>query len=200
MERFPFDDDYVRRLREGDLDTWEHFEAYFHDLLLIKLRRKLNSTQAIDDVRQEVYKRVLMKLPGLADARKLGSFVNSVCNLVLMEWYRDASRSNANPHDSTENDIADQTNLLEELITRESDARVRRVLSRLRSPCDAEILRAIFLDDGDKAEVCRRFGVDRTYLRVLLHRAKEKFRAEFRRNSGRLQIPETFSGQSSLLM
>lgn len=200
MERFPFDDDYVRRLIEGDRETWEQFEAYFRDLLLIKLRRKLNTKQAIDDVRQEVYKRVLMKLPELKDGRKLGSFVNSICNLVLLEWYRDAVRSNANPHDSTENDIADQTNLLEELINRESDARVRRILSRLRPPRDAEILRAIFLDDGDKAEVCRRFGVDRTYLRVLLHRAKEKFRAEYRRKSGRLQIPETFSGQSSLLM
>jgi len=200
MERFPFDDEYVRRLREGDRETWQHFEAYFRDLLLIKLRRKLHSRQAIDDVRQEVFKRVLMKLAGLEDGRKLGAFVNSVCNLVLMEWYRDASRSSANPNDSTEYDIADQTNLLEELITRESSARVRRVLSRLKPPRDAEILRAIFLDEGDKEEVCRRFGVDRTYLRVLLHRAKEKFRAEFRRNSGRLQIAETFSGESSLLM
>jgi RNA polymerase sigma-70 factor, ECF subfamily len=200
MERFPFDDEYVRRLREGDRETWQHFEAYFRDLLLIKLSRKLNSKQAIEDVRQEVYKRVLMKLSELEDGRKLGAFVNSVCNRVLWESYRDAARSSGSPHDSTENDIADQTNLLEELITRESDARVRRVLSRLKPPRDAEILRAIFLDDGDKAEVCRRFGVDRTYLRVLLHRAKEKFRSEFRRKSGRLQIPETFSGQSSLLM
>src|SRR6185436_6486057 len=97
MERFPFDDEYVRRLREGDRETWQHFEAYFRDLLLIKLRRKLHSRQAIDDVRQEVFKRVLMKLAGLEDGRKLGAFVNSVCNLVLMEWYRDASRSSANP-------------------------------------------------------------------------------------------------------
>ena len=197
MERFPFDDEYVRRLREGDRETAAHFESYFSDLLRIKLRRKLASRQAIEDVRQEVYARVFARLGELRDARKLGAFVNSVCNLVLMEWYRDASREEA--HDSTEFDIADQTNILEALVTRESADRVRRILARM-PPRDAGILRAIFLDEGDKEEVCRRFGVDRTYLRVLLHRAKERFRSEFRRKSGRLQIPETFSGHTSLWM
>jgi RNA polymerase sigma-70 factor, ECF subfamily len=197
MELFPFDDDYVRRLREGDRETSAHFESYFSDLLLIKLRRKLASRAAIDDVRQEVYTRVFSKLPELQDGRKLGSFVNSVCNLVLMEWYRADARSD--PRDSTEMDIADQTDILGALVTRESAERVRRVLKRMPSR-DADLLRAIFFDEGDKEEICRRLGVDRTYLRVLLHRAKEKFRSEFRRNSGRMQIPETFSGQSSLPM
>src|ERR1051325_1278869 len=95
MELFPFDDDYVRRLREGDRETAAHFEAYFRDLLLIKLRRKLDSRQAIEDVRQEVFARVFAKLAELHDGRKLGSFVNSTCNHVLMEWYRLESRSDS---------------------------------------------------------------------------------------------------------
>jgi RNA polymerase sigma-70 factor (ECF subfamily) len=35
----------------------------------------------------------------------------------------------------------------------------------------------MFLDELDKDQVCREFGVDRDYLRVLLHRAKMQFRA-----------------------
>jgi len=44
---------------------------------------------------------------------------------------------------------------------------------------DRELLRAIFLEEKEKDEICREFGVGREYLRVLLHRAKECFRAKF---------------------
>lgn len=196
MELFPFDDDYVRRLREGDRETAAHFESYFRELLLIKLRRKLDSKQAIEDVRQEVFARVFAKLADLQDSRKLGSFVNSICNHVLMEWYRMESRSDA--FAVAEVDQVTTSNIEDELVTEETKARVRRVLGRMPAR-DANILKALFLEEGTKEEVCGRFGVDRKYLRVLLHRAKERFRSEFRRKSGRLQINETFLNDSSLL-
>jgi RNA polymerase sigma-70 factor (ECF subfamily) len=195
MELFAFDDDYVRRLREGDGETSAHFESYFRELLLIKLRRKLTSKQAIDDVRQEVFTRVFAKLGDLHDARKLGAFVNAICNNVLLEWYRMESRSDA--FETAEIEPPRQTSIEDELVTGETTARVRRVLSRMPER-EADILRAIFIDEGDKEEVCRRFGVERSYLRVLLHRAKERFRSEFRRKSGRLQLPVTFFAFASL--
>jgi RNA polymerase sigma-70 factor, ECF subfamily len=75
---------------------------------------------------------------------------------------------------------------------------VRRVLQTL-PPRDADLLRAVFLEEGDKDEVCARFGVERDYLRVLLHRAKEKFKTNYlRRRSGRMSIDETFGRPSTL--
>lgn len=195
MELFEFDDEYVRRLKEGDREIAAHFHSYFNEILLIKLRRKLPSPQHIDDVRQEVFARVLARLDDIQDARKLGAFVNATCNYVVLESYRSSARNDT--VDSSEFDIADQTNIEEALVTEETTARVRRVLSRMPRR-DASILQAIFLDEGDKEEVCRRFGIDRGYLRVLVHRAKERFKSEFRRKSGRMQIDETFSGSSSL--
>jgi RNA polymerase sigma-70 factor (ECF subfamily) len=194
MELFSFDDEYVRRLRLHDRETEAHFEAYFRELLLIKLRRRLATAEAIEDVRQEVLLRVVAKLDELRDGRKLGAFVNAICNHVLMEHYRDDARAartdyvepEHRPYDDIERDLVDE----------ERRARVRRVLTRLPER-DADILRALFMDELTKDEVCRRFGVDRGYLRVLLHRAKEKFRAEFRRKS----TPDfvvTLGGQSSL--
>ena len=38
----------------------------------------------------------------------------------------------------------------------------------------------VFLEERDKDEICRSFSVERNYLRVLVHRAKEKFRGEYR--------------------
>jgi RNA polymerase sigma-70 factor, ECF subfamily len=45
-------------------------------------------------------------------------------------------------------------------------------------------LREVFLEERDKDEVCRDYGVDREYLRVLLHRAKQSFKAGYLKKMG----------------
>jgi RNA polymerase sigma-70 factor, ECF subfamily len=44
----------------------------------------------------------------------------------------------------------------------------------------------VFLDERDRDDVCREFGVEREYLRVLLHRAKQEFKVEYVKRIGRL--------------
>lgn len=196
MELFVFDEDYVRRLRERDPETSWHFYTYFSELLLLKLRRRLTSLDAIDEVRQEVFTRCYEHLNELRDPRKLGAFVNSICSNVLKEYYRAEKRTDSL---GEQTDIADGNDPDATQDSARAASRVRRVLDQL-PPKDAEILRAIFLEEANKDDICRRFEIDRDYLRVLLHRAKEKFRALYvRRKSGRLAISETFGVHSSLL-
>jgi RNA polymerase sigma-70 factor (ECF subfamily) len=182
VQLFSFDDDYVRRLREGDRWTEEHFLRYFNELLLIKLRSRLPSMQAVDDARQEVFLRVFRALrspEGVRDGRKLGAFVNSVCNHVLFETYR--ARDGGETLTDEHANLADGSLTVEDaLLTGETTAQVRKALDQLESK-DAKLLRSIFLEERDKDEICREYGVDRDYLRVLLHRAKEKFRSAFLR-------------------
>lgn len=201
MDLYAFDDDYVRRLIEGDRWTEEHFLRYFNELLLIKLRSRLSSMQAIEDVRQDVFLRVFRKLrspDGIRDGRKLGSFVNSVCNNVLLESYRTKGgvESLGVQHDNV---AADAISVEEALLDGETAIQVRRVLDEME-PKDADLLRAIFLEERDKNEICSEYGVDRGYLRVLLHRAKEKFRSRFlgTREVGRLKTLDTETGKPSL--
>lgn len=195
MELFVFDDDYVRRLREGERDTAAHFHAYFRELLLLKLRRRLRTVEAIDEVRQEVFTRCIANLDQLNDSRKLGAFVNAICNRVLMEYYRAEGRTESLDEQS---DIADAGSMDAAFDSARNTVRVRRVLETL-PPRDAEILKAVFLEETDKEEICRRFGIERDYLRVLVHRAKEKFKTHYlRRKSGRMSVFETFGGHTSL--
>jgi DNA-directed RNA polymerase specialized sigma24 family protein len=58
--------------------------------------------------------------------------------------------------------------------------RVKEVLKSLGDR-DTALLRAMFVDERSKDEVCREFDVDQDYLRVLLHRARERFQAAFTR-------------------
>jgi RNA polymerase sigma-70 factor (ECF subfamily) len=177
VDLYSFDDEYVRRLAEGDRTTEEHFLRYFQEMLLIKLRGRVRSLQEIDDIRQETFLRVLRILhspEGVQDGRKLGALVNGVCNNVMKESGRSAKRSESLP--AAYLDIPDPSIPVDELLaTAETKAAVRRILDSLPRK-DADILRAIFLEDRDKDEICRVHGVDREYLRVLVHRAKDRFR------------------------
>ena len=60
----------------------------------------------------------------------------------------------------------------------EQRERVRQALAGLPDK-EREILRWLFFEERDKDEICRELNVDRNYLRVLLHRAKAKFRDRY---------------------
>jgi RNA polymerase sigma-70 factor, ECF subfamily len=180
VEFYSFDEPYLQRLRERDFETEQHFVAYFSKLILIKLRSRLHSSSAIDDIRQETFVRVLKAVRtegGVRNAQGLGGFVNSVCNNVLQEHYRSSSRTESN--DEGIADSPDQTIDLEgALVTKQTRDQVREVLARLPEK-DRRLLRALFIEEKEKDQVCQEFGVDRDYLRVLLHRAKQSFRAAY---------------------
>ena len=96
MQFHAFDASYVDNLRAGDYATQDHFVRYFTELLHLKLRSRLRSPQAIEDVRQETFARVFASLKkggAIRQPDRLGAFVNTVCNNVLFEHYRSSSRS-----------------------------------------------------------------------------------------------------------
>ena len=181
LEFFSFDEAYVDRLREGDPSTESHFVAYFSQLIQIKLRARYLSPEVVDDLRQETFTRVIRSLHsdgGIRQGDRLGSFVNSVCNHVLLEYFRSSSKNV--PLESDHLELPDKMLNLESLaISEQTQRMVRSVLSQLPQR-DQAILRAVFLEDIEKSEVCKQFGVERAYLRVLLYRAKEKFRTAMR--------------------
>ncbi len=180
-ERERFDRQYLDRLVAGDSETERHFARYFGDLLVAKLRSRLRSPALVEDAKQETFLRVLValrKTEGLTSPESLGSFVNSVCNNVLFEIYRRQSKLASFASTEDEDVPQDLPDVESMLMGEEVRVRVREVLGDL-PPKDRDLLHWLFVDECDKDEVCRRLGVDRAYLRVLLHRAKERFRAAF---------------------
>jgi len=178
LQPHAFDAAYLERLRAGDPATERHFAEYFGALVRLKLRRRLRSAHLIEDIRQETFLRVLraVRAPdGIRDPRGLGSFVNSTCNHVFFETLRREGREDPPPDDpparsSPEPDPEDA------LIGKETELLVRRVIRGLPER-DQALLRALFLEEEERDAICARFGVERGYLRVLIHRAKNQFRA-----------------------
>jgi RNA polymerase sigma-70 factor, ECF subfamily len=173
LEFFSFNGDYVRRLSEGDPEIERHFIDYFSGLLLVKLRYRLQSDQEIEDLRQEVFLRVLCTLregSGLQQPERLGGFVYAVCNNVVLEHLRTKRRADQFSDDMPEPQQPN-ADLERDMVSEQSVQQVRALISELPAK-DRNILRAVFLEERNKDEVCREFGVGRDYLRVLLHRAK----------------------------
>ncbi len=142
------------------------------------MRYRLRSWQLIDDIRQETFLRVLNFLrsdKSMDHPERLGAYVHSVSINVMMELLRASTRHPAMPDDAHQY-IDSGVNPEGQVVTRERKDMVRSVLEELPEK-DRRILRAVFLEDLDKAEVCKSFDVTRDYLRVLVHRAKIRFRA-----------------------
>ena len=181
-----FDASYVERLQGGDAATEEHFVRYFSELITLKLRSRLRSPQAIEDVKQETFSRTLVLLRsdgGIRHAERLGALVNSICNHVLFEQYRSDGRADPLAEETAAMLVERAPGALDGMMTGETRANVREVLESLTAK-DRNVLKAVFLDERDKDDVCREMGVSREYIRVLLHRAKNSFRKAYAEHAG----------------
>jgi RNA polymerase sigma-70 factor (ECF subfamily) len=181
-----FDAIYLERLQRGDADTEQHFAAYFGELIKLKLRSRLSPREAVEDVRQETFVRVLalVRANEVREPGRLGALVNSVCNNVLLEYYRARSRTDSSLDEVPEHSFVSQETsgpgLLE---VREAQRVVGKILSDLPER-DRQLLRAVLLEERDKDEVCTELGLSREYLRVLVHRAKRSFKSFYLKRFG----------------
>jgi RNA polymerase sigma-70 factor, ECF subfamily len=180
LQFFAFDAAYLERLRSGDARTEEHFVSYFGELIQLKLRSRLSSREAIEDVRQETFVRVLVLVRspnGLREPDRLGAFVNSVCNHVLLEHYRSKNKTESFLDSEAEATLVNHDpSALSLLETKDAQRIVHQILKELTDR-DRMLLQSVLLEERDKDEVCKQFGITRDYLRVLVHRAKQSFKS-----------------------
>lgn len=184
LDLHQFSESYLQSLRSQDSATEAHFVSYFGRLLQNKLRRHLTCPEHIKDVQQETLLRAWAAVRaegGVRQPERFGAFVSSVCNNILREVYR--SRARVRALDDTQMDPTDDSRGPDSmLLAAETKNLVQKVLAHLGAK-DRKLLHAVFFEQQDKDEVCRELGVSRDYLRVLLHRAKQQFLAEYERQN-----------------
>jgi len=182
-----FDAPYLEQLQRGDLRTEQHFAAYFGELIRIKLRSRLSTREAIEDVRQETFVRVLALVRaegGVKQPERLGALVNSVCNHVLLEHYRSHRKTDTSLDEAPEREFVDERITASGMVeVDETEQVVRKILDDLPQR-DRRLLQAVLLEERDKDEVCAELGLSRDYLRVLVHRAKQAFKTSYLKRLG----------------
>lgn len=181
-----FDEGYVQNLRVGEPQTVDHFVEYFRDLLRAKLRSRLRSRQLIEDACQETFLRVFRALrrgEEIRNPERLGAYVNAVCNHVLQELYRSEKRHRPTA-DTVLDEIEDGAPIQEDRLEAMQRGKLVRMVIAELPDSDRRLLHALFVEEADKDVICLQFNVERSYLRVLLHRAKQRFRTLYLKRSG----------------
>ena len=179
-----FTSDYLERLKQGDPIVGEHFSTYFRELIYLKCRWRVSSTELLEDIQQETLLRVLgaVERDTVQHPERFGAFVNSVCNNVAMELIR-----KAHIHEPPSGEVAEPADLTQNLeaplINEQHRRQVEAVLDELTEK-DRGLLRAMFLEEKSSTEICHQFKVDGGYLRVLVHRAKQRFKKVYVRRVG----------------
>jgi RNA polymerase sigma-70 factor (ECF subfamily) len=174
-----FDAEYLDRLRDGDPDTQRHFCEYFGVLLQVKLANGARSWQMLQDVRQETLLRVIeaARAGKIHQPASLGAFVWTTSNYVLWQCRRTEDRYQTDCG-ATAEPADERVEIERELIRADRRREVRETLDELGAK-DRNILRQLFFEERAKQDLSRELGVTPEYLRVLLHRAKERFRDRF---------------------
>ena len=172
-----FDESYLGALRERDPDAENQLISHFSRPVQIKLRARLRSPEVIQDAFQETFLRVLAYFRSgktLENPGSLPGFIYVTCHNVAMEFLRAHTRHDQIPERLPE-PIASGLDPERQVVSEERKAMVRRLLSELPEK-DRKLLQRVFLEEEDKDAVCKEFDVTRSYLRVLLHRARTRFK------------------------
>ena len=169
-----FNQEYLRRLTEGDEPTARSFFDHFSSVLGLKLRSQGFPPDVVADVRQETLCRVWRLLKQGKKIDNLGAYVNTVCNNVVFENLRSQQRYQGIPEDMPEL-AGENWNPEGGWVTHDSKKAVKRILDGLPDK-DRRLLQGLYIEERDKDDLCREFDVDREYLRVMIHRATSKAR------------------------
>ena len=179
LETSCFDERYITGLRDRDPEAEAHFVAHFRKPIRLKAMRQLRAPDLVEDACQETILRVFHYFRSgkrLENPERLPAFVHTVCHNVTLEMIRSKTRYNQMPESGY--DLPDSgSGPHGQLVTRERQELVREILSQLPEK-DRELLRLAMLEEVDRAELCKRFGASEEYLRVLLCRARMRFRDE----------------------
>ena len=144
----------------------------FWERIRIFAARRLRDLAAAEDVAQETLRRVVdaMRAGRVENLDALPGFVFQTARHVCLQRDRSAIRETRALSRLAESDIATQPDALVALITEERCAAVRRALEGLEHD-DRALLRGLYFESLDTADVAERMGVSAGAVRVRKHRA-----------------------------
>jgi RNA polymerase sigma-70 factor (ECF subfamily) len=149
--------------------------------LRLKLRYKVlyhvgHSCADVDDLVQETLARFVRaeQKQQIRNTEEFGAFLNGVCRNVILEYRRRMKRE---PMLDQDTPIPDPAIRPEAEILEMRDS-IDNGLAELAER-DRAILRALYLEGKEKDEICREWNMSDAQFRVVLFRAKERFRRAY---------------------
>lgn len=170
--------DLVARIARGDRSAENEFaRAYERGVRALARRHCRPGDPAVDDVVQDVLRNVLEQLRAgrLRDPAALPAYVRQAVVFAANAEYRKRAHRAEVDSDAV-GEIAANEDVAEGHAARERAALVRELLQDLPVERDRELLRRFYVEERDKADVCRELGIDVSHFHRVVFRARERFR------------------------
>ena len=172
-----FDANYLQALASAQEYAQVQLVTTFSKRVKLALRSRLRSHQAVEDAYQETLLRVLAYFRSGKTLRTPGSlpaFIESICTHVALETGRASRRHDQFPANLPD-PVDTSSNPERRLLSEERRRLIRRALQVLQAR-DRDVLTKLFLEEEDRRAVCERLNIGEEHLRLVLHRARARFR------------------------
>jgi RNA polymerase sigma-70 factor (ECF subfamily) len=195
--------DLAGRIHHGDSEAEATLCARFGPGVRQILARRLGNFAQAEELAQEVLIVVLKRLRAtpLQDPSRLAAFVAQTARNLAMADRRKERRRRTDTGSEELDDVPDQEQ--DQSITVEvmsSAAAVHAMLKELKSSRDRVLLVRYYLQDEDKASICRDLGLSESTFNVVLFRARERLLELLQnRGMGRSELLACLPGVTVLL-
>ncbi len=149
--------------------------------LRLKLRYKVlyhvgSGCPDVDDLVQESLARFFRaeQRSQIRNTEEFGAFLNGVCRNVILEYRRRQRREPLHDNETPIPDVGQRPDADIFEMRNAIDIGLAELAER-----DRMILRCLYLEGKDKEEICNEWGMTDAQFRVVLFRAKERFRRAY---------------------
>jgi RNA polymerase sigma factor (sigma-70 family) len=173
-----YDADFLAKLRRRDPATCTWFVFTFTAILEAKLRYLFRGHEALEDLVNETFCRVLVQVDknGIRDPAQFGSFVRGVCENVALEHLRKTRSTEAWPEGFEP--LNHEPAIDELLADKELKELLRRELRKLTRE-EERLITEIYFQEKDRQGLARARGITNSGLNVKVHRALKHLRKNF---------------------
>lgn len=178
----------VRRIRAGDAAAESEMVERYSRGLLFMLRRRAGDPALADDLHQETFRIVLLRLrgEGIGQPERLSAFIlQTAKNLFLGDWRKRTRRGEGYDVEEAPEPADPALGQLDRVVREEEAGLVRRLIGELDTERDRQILLRFYVAEEDKARICADLGLSDLHFNRVLFRARERFKKLLGEMAGR---------------
>ena len=171
-------DEYARlveAIRNGDSRAETELIRRFLQGVLFKLRKDTGDPALADDLHQDTFQLVLIKLRAgeLRSPAALPAFIRKIAHNLMIEHFRKAKRRGENPDSEMIDRIRDEKKGPFQVLSEQQQAEaVRQLIDELPTERDRDIITRYYFLKQIKKEICRVWDLPSDHFDRVIHRAR----------------------------
>ncbi|MCP4661515.1 MAG: sigma-70 family RNA polymerase sigma factor [bacterium] len=168
----------VGRVAAGDSTAEGELVERYSRGLLYMLRRMTGDPALADDLHQETFRIVLVRLrrSGLEQPQGLAAYLRGTARKLLIAEYRKKARRQTDEDvEAVERAVDPAPSPLTHALHAEQGALVRRLIDELPTDRDRRLLYRFYIAEEDKDKICSDLGLSSLHFNRVLFRARQRF-------------------------